>query len=70
MAVPAEVSEWYRELGRKGGRARALALSPRRRKQIARQAGLAGRGVARPGSGRRPSPRKSIVQQILGGGSR
>jgi len=46
-------------IGSRGGHARAAALSPRRRKQIARQAGLASTGGGWPkGKKRGPSPLK------------
>ena len=33
-----DIKEWYASLGRKGGPARAKALSPERRKEIAKKA--------------------------------
>lgn len=47
MRLSDEVREHYRRLGRIGGKARAKALSPRRRKAIASMGGKTARDLRR-----------------------
>jgi len=67
-AIEAAARAAIRELAAAGGRARAARMTPAERSAAARQAGKAGAGVRRPGSGRHKKTRQSEPAGSCGDG--
>ena len=67
-AIESAARAAIRELAAAGGRARAARMTPAERSACAKQAGKAGAGVPRPGSGRRKKTRQPEPAGSCGAG--